>query len=364
MSMEIPSFAVTNLTWLSVSLVTGEVIAELPNLQVSSVEYHLMETTTASAELPWDGCPVNWYDATLPHGVALLLVQDSVPLWGGVVKDAKRTPSGASIGIQLETMECYLDACPVGDASYVQVSQTQIVADLVQRFAITGMRNCLTVTADTSSTLRDRQYRDSEDKSVLSAIQELSNVQGGPEWGCWWRRTDAGGYECVVHVCDRYGSTSPVTDFDLAAMTEFSLDHEYSSGSGANRVRAVSTADGDVRPSSGWVTADDPERPVWSYSYTPSTSITSTDTLLSHAREKLASLNGGTRTLTIALDLLSAPRLGVEWLVGDVVRWDAGDAAERFPDVSSSTARVIGFQISWEGSWTLTPILQEVDDGG
>ncbi|MCI1831554.1 MAG: hypothetical protein LKI88_00855 [Bifidobacterium sp.] len=364
MSINTPSFAGTSLTWLSVSLVTGEVIAELPNFQCTSVEYHLMETTTASGELPWDGIPVNWYDALLPRGVALLLAQDGVPLWGGVVKDAKRTPSGESIAIQLETIECYLDSCPVGDVTYTQESQTQIVADLIQRFAITDMRNCLTVASDASSTLRDRQYKDSDDKSVLSAIQELSNVINGPEWGCWWRQNGSGGYECAIRVCDHYGSTAPVTGFDLMAMTDFSVDYEYSSGSGANRVRAVSTAEGDVRPTSGWITSDDSTRPVWSYSYTPSTSITSTDTLLAHAQAKLDALRNGTRTLVIALDLLSAPKLGVEWFVGDVVYWDVGDAADRFPDLSSSTARVIGFQISWSESWTLTPILQEVDDGG
>ena len=98
---------------------------------------------------------------------------------------------------------------------------------------------------------------------------------------------------------------------------------------------------------------------MWPLSYTPSTSIKDVTTLEAHARRRLASRRTGTVTHSIDLDLLSAPRLGVEWRPGDTVRWDAGGAESLLPGGASGIARVIGYRISFTGSWTLTPILQE-----
>lgn len=350
------------LTWYSVSLVTGEVIAELPDLQCDSVEYHLMEGCTANAKLPWKNIPVNWADVILPGGVAMLLIRDEQPQWGGIVTDAQRDPDGADISLKLETIEAYLDSCPVGDASYSQSAQTQIGRDLVQRWAIDGMRNCLTATADASGTRRDRSYKDPDGKSVLSAIQELAGVENGPEWGSWWEHNPDGSYRCRIHFSDHYGLTEPSTEFSLPSMTSFQLDHEYGSGSGANRIRAVSSADGDTQPTSGWIDHEDPSRPIWPLSFTPSTSITDTDVLKDHAKAKLTRLHGGTKTISIGLDMLTAPKLGTEWTPGDVVRWDVDDAIERFPDLGEGTMRVIGYKIEWTGSWTITPITKMEND--
>lgn len=352
------------LTWLSVSLVTGEVIAELPGLQCDSVEYHLMEGCTATASLPWDHMPDNWLDAILPGGVALLLVQDEQPLWGGIVTDQQRDPDGPAVTLKLETIETYLDACPVGDAIYQQSLQTQIGRDIVQRYAIDGMHNCLIASADYSDMRRDRSYQSQDDKSVLSVIQELTGVEDGPEWGTWWERTQDGTYLCRIHFSDHYGQTDPVTEFSLSAMSGFTLDQAYGNGTGANQIRAVSTADGDTRPTSGWITTPHPNRPTWPLSFTPSTSITSTDILKSHANAKLNQLRNGTSNITIDLDLLTAPKLGVEWTPGDTVKWDIDDAATRFPDLTTGILRIIGYKIAWTGSWTITPITQEADING
>jgi len=49
----------------------------------------------------------------------------------------------------------------------------------------------------------------------------------------------------------------------------------------------------------------------------------------------------------------------VEWRPGDTVRWDAAGAEDLLPGDTGGIARVIGYKISFTGSWTLTPILQE-----
>lgn len=347
------------LSWLAVSLVDGVPVCDLPWMRTDTLEYHLMESTTQQLHLPFDHLPVNWEDATVPGGVAYILLQDETPIWGGLLVGVHSDLSGTGLDLKVDTVETYLERCPTGDLLYRGQEQTRIVSDIVTRGAVNGMRNCIMARSDSSGTRRDREYKDTDDKSVLSAIQELACVRGGPEWGHWWERADDGSYRCVITARDHYGSEDPVTDFDVSRMTGFSLDLDASGTALANRVRAVSTAEGDVRPTSSWVEYKDPARPVWPLSFTPSTSITDVGTLEAHARRRLDSRRTGTVTHSIDLDLLTAPRLGVEWRPGDVVRWDAGDSAQVMPGDTAGMARVIGYKVGFTGSWTLTPILQE-----
>lgn len=348
-----------NLAWVAVSLVDGRPICDLPYLQADTLEYHLMEGTTQALKLPYDHLPVNWEQATLPGGVAYILTQDEHPIWGGILMDVQMDLADAAFDLKVDTIETYLERPGTGDLEYRQKPQTWIVADIVQRAAITGMRNCLVARYGDSTVLRDRSYKDTDDKSVLSAIQELANIQGGPEWGHWWELTDKGAYRCVIAARDHYGSVEPVTDFTLSQMTGFQREMDATGTALANRVRAVSTADGDVRPSSPWQSYYDPDRPVWPLSFTPSTSIKDLATLESHAVQRLASRARGTVTHSVDLDLLTAPKLGVEWMPGDMVRWDVNGADSRMPGDTEGMARVIGYRISFQGSWTLNPILQE-----
>lgn len=347
------------LSWLAVSLVDGRPVCDLPYLQADSLEYRLMEGTTQQLLLPYDRLPANWEDATLPGGVAYILTQDEQPVWGGLLVGVHEDLAGTGLELKVDTVETYLERCPTGSLSYRGQGQTLIVADIVEKAAVDGMRNCLQAGYEPSMMFRDREYKDTDDKSVLSAIQELAGVEGGPEWGHWWSLEPDGSYRCVIASADHYGSVEPVTEFSVSQMTGFSRDLDASGTALANRVRAVSTADGDVRPSSPWVEYDDPARPVWPLSYTPSTSITDVSTLEAHARRRLASRWRGTTTHSIDLDLLSAPRLGAEWRPGDTVRWDAAGAESLLPGDTGGIARVIGYRISFTGSWTLTPILQE-----
>lgn len=351
-----------NLSWVAVSLVDGHPICDLPYLQADTLEYDLMKGTTQALRLPYDHLPVNWEQATLKGGVAYILTQDEHPIWGGILMDVQGDLAGDALDLKVDTIETYLERPGTGDLEYKQKPQTWIVADIVQKAAITGMRNCLVAQYEDSMTLRDRSYKDTEEKSVLSAIQELANVQSGPEWGHWWELTDKGTYRCVIAAKDHYGSTSPVTDFTLSQMTSFRWEQDASGTALANRVRAVSTADGDARPSSSWQSYYDPDRPVWPLSFTPSTSITDTATLESHAARMLASRCKGADSRDMGMDLLTAPRLGVEWMPGDMVRWDVTGAESRTRmNDTQGVARVIGYRISFQGSWTLTPILPEGD---
>lgn len=355
--------ATPGLTWLAVSMTDGSVIAELKALQCSSVETRMMETVTRDASLPWDDTPTNWQQATTPGAIALLLIQETNPtqaLWGGVIVKRTRDITSATIDLKISSIENYLDACPVGNDSYINTDQNQIVAQLITKWAINGMRNIITVDTQPSTTKRDDTDHTTDDnKSVLSCIQALANLNGGPEWYCSWELDAATNrWRVVVHIADRIGSETPVIDLGPESMSAFSVEESWENGYGANRVQAYSSADGDAaQPVSSWHDAGDTSRPVIPYRWQPSTSISNVETLESHAESKLAQLKDGTNTISMSLDLETMPRLGVDWRLGDMIRWDMSDAADRLGEWAKGVTRLIGYQIDLVAG-TVTPYLQ------
>lgn len=349
--------------WIAVELVSGKPIAELPDLQVSKLSIRMEEITDCEAELPYDNRPVNWLDATAPFKIALLLVHDDVVLWGGIILKRERELGGSSVSLTMATVEHYLDSVYITTASYSQLPQTAIIQNLVGMTA--GHRFPIDCIASASGIRRDRNYTADQDKTVLSAMQELSKVINGPEWLSYWRvNNDGESYTPVIVTADRIGSNPPVTTFDSTVLDSFKVLEDYSTGYGANRVQASSTAEGEVKPTSSWHSSKDESRPVVEYKYTPSTSIVNIPVLDQHAQQKLTELQDGTTTVSFSASLISAPELGIEWEVGDVVSYDVSDDEEQFPDFQSGSLRVIGYDLEFQGAWILTPALRPVNESG
>lgn len=343
--------------FLAVSLTSGIVLAEFPDLQVTKLSYRFEETTSETMMLPWNNIPSNWDEATLPYGVAILLVRGSTVLWGGIVVKRERSFESMGVSLTLVTVEHYLDSVYVGDHSYSNRDQCEIVKDLVSS-TLNGHRFVLSVEASSSSIRRDRTYKASSDKTLLSVLQELSNVRSGPEWCTSWR-ADNGRYLPVLTVADRLGSVTPITTFDESVMISFKVVEDYTSGYGANSVLAVSTADAGERPQSDVMTVDQPKRPVVEYVFQPSTSITNKETLNAHAQSTVLQMMDGTRTVSIGLDLLAAPMIYQDWQPGDLISWDVADDDGFLVGFSKGSARIIGYDIDFTGVWTITPVLQD-----
>jgi hypothetical protein len=119
---------------------------------------------------------------------------------------------------------------------------------------------------------------------------------------------------------------------------------------------AVSTADADVRPQSDHIIVPDPQRPTLEERWTPSTSITSKTTLNAHANATAAILAGGTNTLSLASVTEKAPRLGVDWNIGDDIGYVVN--APAFPGGIEGVVRAIGWQLDLGNPEIITPILQ------
>lgn len=342
--------------FLAVSLTSGIVLAEFPDLQVSKLSYRFEETTSETVMLPWRDIPANWGEATVPYGTAILLVRGSTVLWGGIVVKRERTLSGEGLSLTLATVEHYLDSVYVRDHAYSNRDQCEIVKDLVSS-TLKDHRFMLSVESSPSRVRRDRTYEFSSDKTLLSVIQELSNVQNGPEWCTSWRVVD-GRYRPVLTVADRIGSVTSVTTFDESVMTSFGIVEDYTNGYGANMVWAVGATTSEDQLRSDMMVAEQSYRPVVEHVVRPSSSITQKETLNAHASASLRQLRDGTNTLSMTLSLLAAPIVYEEWKPGDVVSWTVADDSGRFPGFDHGEARVVGYDIDFTGVWTITPVLQ------
>lgn len=342
--------------FLAVSLTSGIVLAEFPDLQVSKLSYRFEETTSETALIPWRNIPSNWDEATIPYGVAILLVRDSTVLWGGIVVKRERTLQGEGLTLTLVTVEHYFDSVYVKDHSYSGWEQTWIARDLVTS-TLKDHRFILDVETASSGIRRDRTYEESSDKTLLSVLQELSNVKDGPEWCTSWHVRD-GKYVPLLTIADRIGSITPVTTFSESVMTSFRVLEDYTAGYGANVVWAVGSTAGEDQLRSDVMVADQSYRPVVEHVVRPSSSIVQKETLNGHASSALQQLRDGTNTVGMTLSLMAAPIVYEEWKPGDIVEWIVADDDGRLAGFDHGEARVVGYDIDFSGVWTITPVLQ------
>lgn len=349
-------WAASGFHFLAVSLTSGVVLAEFPDLQVTKLSYRFGETTSETVILPWRGIPSNWDEATIPYGVAVLLVRDLTVLWGGIVVRRERSLTDSGLTLTLATVEHYFDSVYIKDHVYSNRDQCEIVSDLVTS-TLKDHRFVLDVESTASSIRRDRTYEMSSDKTLLSAIQELSNVQNGPEWCTSWHARD-GKYVPVLTVADRIGSSEPVTTFDESVMTSFKVLEDYTAGYGANMVTAVGATEGEDQLRSDVMVAEQSYRPVVEHVVRPSTSITQKETLNAHASSALQQLRDGTNTVSMTLSLMAAPIVYKAWTPGDVIKWSIADDDGRFNGFDHGEARIVGYEINFSGAWTITPSMQ------
>ena len=161
--------------FLAVSLTSGIVLAEFPDLQVSKLSYRFEETTSETVVLPWRNAPSNWNEATTPYGVAVLLVRGSTVLWGGIVVKRERDLRNSGLTLTLATVEHYFDSVYVKDHVYSNRDQCEIVGDLVTS-TLGGHRFMIDVDVAASGIRRDRTYETSSESS--SGIVECAERSG------------------------------------------------------------------------------------------------------------------------------------------------------------------------------------------
>jgi len=367
----------STLQWVACSATTGVVITDLPGLSVDRIADAMNGYETASGTLTLDAnTSAEWLNATRPGSVYMVLLEDGLPVWGGLV--ARRTRGkGNAVNIDMGTIPTYWRRRFVGDVTYTSTDQCAIVEALVVAYGdASGLPFAYDVSV--SATHRDRTYLDINDKSLFSVMSELAAVDGGPEWMVGWVATTVGtqtAYVPQLIVRDRLGTT-PNAGMDPAVtweypgdITDFTLIEDYGDGSGANDVLALSSAANDARPQSAHALVTGDNRPKFEMRFTPSTSISVTATLDSHAVSKSALVGQGSRSLAVSL-IGSTARPGIDFQMGDVTGFNIGGSssvtavtADRllaYPGGLGGTGRVIGWSRTLTGVQQVTPVLADL----
>lgn len=365
-------------TWHAVDLKTGK---RGPQLQMNirgKVQRILCEATESQgAFLCWDaekGAPVPEWEYWTEAGrmMAVLVNDEDEPMWGGIF--LRVTPDETEwVPVALATLEHYLDRRYSGDISVTGWDQADIAGFKLVQNIIDSDGVPFIIDRVHTGILRDRTYYDHEDKTTFSLLTDLVNLQSGIEFTVDLRWSDSTHtvLQYVFRVGPRIGKSLPnPTRFEHpGCIQRFSMPKDYGRENGANDSMATSSGEGDARPQSahyvdqakldaGWVR--------YEHRFTPSTSITDTNTLDSYAAGDLEEKRDGLNELTIVADLDTAPVLNSEWWLGDDITvaltapalpgWRDNDGV-LWPGYEKRV-RVVGYEIDLDNR-TLTPSVRE-----
>ena len=311
--------------YLACDLISGEVRAELP-MQIQGEATRLLQNIgTATLDLPVRDVPaaIDWPDLTIPWRSLFLIVDDDGRIvWHGIPDRRPRT-NNPVISFPCLTAEAYLARRKAIGTFLFDDQTSQIAAALGGVIAGIGG----TVDCPESGVFRDRTYTLDENKSVLTALQELAGVFDGPEWMVDVDWADAS--QTVVSKTFRTGHPHLGTILELpenvfevpGTITEFEYDEGWSDGDAATQVLATGDGEGvslvrsdpitdDAALAAGWPLLEDTR----SFS-----GVTEQDTIDSHAEGMALELFGGQHivSFTARADRPPAPR---DVNLGDSIR--------------------------------------------
>jgi hypothetical protein len=365
-------------TWHAVDLLTGKRGPQLQMRQLGTVGKIIGEPTDSQNDvLCWDtvkNAPVpEWRYWTEPgRMMALLVDDDDRPVWGGVI--LRRIPNETEwVNLGMSTLEHYLDRRYSGTGNYLATEQAVIASSIVQA-TVSANGVPFVPTFTTTGILRDRSYPDHEDKTALSLLQDLMNIQNGIEFtvDLEWTDTTNRVLKYIFRIGTRIGKAQvPPTRFEHPGPVQrFTIPQDYSRDNGANDVMAVSTGEGDARPKSVHMVdtaALAVGFPRYERRWNPSSGISEQGTLDAYATSELVRVRNGLTELSLVANLDTCPRLNVDWWLGDDITAaitapaypaQTGVNGEQLPGYEK-TVRVVGWTMDLDAR-TLTPNVREV----
>ncbi|MER8220348.1 hypothetical protein ABTZ58_07070 [Streptomyces sp. NPDC094143] len=352
------------LAWYGCDLRTGGIVEDLPAIKpAGALARRLGDTSTTQFELALAGAPHDWESATAPGRSVLVAVDTAtdLPVWAGVCLP-REGGSAQTVSIGAATLERYLDSRFPGTQTHIGVDQADVAAALLAPALVDGPAFVIDTVA--TGTAMDYLTDDGDDKSVLSCLQEVMGLDGGPEWTVdveWNAGRD--GFVFPIRVRSAIGvqTDMPEGTFDFpGCVASYSLAESYEAGKGATAVLARGEGEGSSRLTSslheasallaaGW--------PRWEYRYTPATGVTDPDQLQAHAAKTLALMGQGAQVWSIEATASRAPRLGRDWGLGDSVRL-AVASSPRHPAGADVVARCWAWELD-VGANKIRPILVE-----
>lgn len=357
----------TEVQWLGCDLVTGRVVADLPDI-TGAVSRVLGAATSSSLELP---IPLAGpaalgdlaFQATAPGQTMIVAVVNGVPTWGGIVL-VREGGSDPTLRLGCISLDGYLDRRYVADHEWVQRdAASAIAAGLIGDANLEGIG--LEVDAPHSGIVLDREYMDKDDATVYRRLGELMKITGGPEWtiDLDWADAHRQVVRKIIRVRARIGAASPSPNAVFSTRggsnTRYTYKEDYSDGRGANHIIATSTGEGEDRPQSTPAVDIQPGWARYERRFSPSTAISDKAVLDGHATADLGRRLWGARTWQLETRWDASPRLNLEWRLGDDVAWDL--VGHRHPNGVTGVGRVIGWELDMRAG-IVKPILWQPED--
>lgn len=366
--------AALELDWYAADLRTGLIVEELRSLAPGGpLSARMGQSSSLQADLTVAGAPRGWIAATEP-GRTMAVAVDRLtqqPLWPGMVLSQTRG-SASTAQLALATPEAYFDRRYTG--GYTGTGQDEAVILTGTGSALLVQAPCFVFDTLATGSVMDYSVADADDRTVLSTWQELAGLDSGPEWtvGVEWADNTFTGFVLPIRIRSRLGvqSAVPQVVFDFpGCVSSYSQTLSYEAGKGATQVMAWGDGQGADRLHSDVYTATDLETAGWpryTYRFTPAAGLTDPDQLNRHAASELAQLRGGTSSWTVTATASVAPRLGLDWGLGDSLRLlvagpgpgeDTGPSPGH-PAGADIVARAYGWDLDAAAD-TIAPILLE-----
>jgi hypothetical protein len=333
-----------NVEWWSVDFKTGARGSKL-HVNAAGKVSRIIGTstdTTIQVRAAHDGVALPGWDEGTAGGRTLVVAVDADGdhiIWGGLVRDRDST-EGPWVSVSANTLEAYLSRRYINvPLTWTDADPSTIAANVLA--TITDLPPLTVSATPTGNAVVDGHYDDSDNKRVGDVLSDLAGLAGGIEWTVDLEWVDAAHTQMryVVRIAPRLGTAAGVaaTQWTMpGCVRSFRFKENFGEENFANDITALSSGEGGTKPKS---TRYEDTALLTSFArferrFTPATSITSTTTLDQYAEAELARTRLGITQLTIDANLDAAPRVNLDWWMGDDI--DVSLTCDRFPRRLSS----------------------------
>ena len=350
----------TQYRYLFADLITNNILAELPITGVNFTNT-LNASGALSGSILLSGAQAakqNVAAATIPARTALYVDRDGVLVWGGIIWSREYNSSSQQLTISAQTFDSYFNRRRINQTKvFFNTDQFTIAQYLVtQAQSASGGDIGVIVPTTTSGKLVTRTYYNYEQKTVLSAIQDLSKAGAansslpGFDFSFDVAYNGAGvptktfnlKYPRAGTAYSSSNASAPVLQFPAGNILEYSYLEDGSlaanllwiSGGGSNEGKQLNGTSDSSKITAGWPLLED------NYNYGDVIS----PTLLSNLGSgHLAAVSTPPTTLTVIVPPYVNPVLG-SYVVGDDFRIMITD--DRFPSGLDTTYRLIAINVT------------------
>jgi hypothetical protein len=388
-SVGIPEPTPAEYIYWACDLKTGNKLEPLPLKPSGKLPNHIGQLSTASftidlSELRHDDGtpPVDFWSVTIPGRsfIACEALYDggasSDIVWAGIIL-LRSGGSGADAGLSCATAEAFLSRRSIlTNHIYSETVPTdtdaKIMADLLADAAVEGINLVVDVQGSTTRTLR---YKAKEYTKVLAAVQDLADLEGGPEWIIVpaWKTADRLAIGFTFYARPRLGSsgTPPNARFDFpGCITDYDTTDDFTEQAGGNAI----TPRADSGTAAGVVARDEAGLaagwPRWEQEVSKP-GVKTAAGLDGLGRATLALNARGHTTHVMTVDATLGPKYLRDLQLGDDVSFivygpespNVAPPSYRHPDGLTQTVRIMGIELD-PNSDTYDPVLWSPYDGG